>query len=784
MAESKTGSAGKGISRRAFLATAAAATAAVAASGERGLKHAVATPAPTTPGDPFADCSLVYGCCSPECQHHSLKGYVRDGKLVKVEAGEVNESGICPRGVARVEMVNSDQRLTMPLKATGPKGSGQFEEISWDDAFDLIEQHIDDAVASDGSKSIAYSVYSGNFSNLSANVWGAFFSWIGDGCTPLVDNLCCAGVDGGMTPVLGKRYQATRDQFVNSDYVIFWGCNPAVTLGGYFQRFEEVKDKGGTLCTIDPYYSESAAKSQEWLQVYPGSDVALGLHMLNAIITEGLVDRDYLLAHTTAACVVDPSGTRLLLRDENDATSYEVYGQNSGQLVACGDQNANPALSLKGTPLDGQYQTVYDMIAERAAAVDDETLERECGISAADARRVARDYATAPHAMIIHNMGGMQRTEYGVWAVAIGIYIALFTGNIGHVGDGVYDAGGISNITPAGAPFEVNKNVSHKEKLHRVHFGEQIENDEPYKINMLFMANGNLASQAPNTNMVKKGLEKIPFVVTADLFMTATAQYSDLVLPVTAVFERDDVTASSRSKIISISEAGVKAPAQAKSDLEIASTLAEHYGFGDKFNDTPAHYISKVLAPYNISYERLKEEKAIDMRDPDWIAFKDGNFSTKSGRAEIFVTKWEDEGFPPVVEFRRTHESVLNATDYPLAAVQRKTYRTVHTTFSQLDSLQKIFAERPPVIINAQDAADRNIETGDTVTVFNDRGQHVCRAVVSERVKRSVVVLENGWQDGVGYEGTSSSNVTNNAFPTLGTTHTCNSTLVDVRKGE
>ena len=104
--------------------------------------------------DEFADCQLVYGCCSPECQHHLLKGYVRDGKLVKVESGEVNESPACARGFARVEMCNSDKRLTKPLKLVGEKGSGDFEEITWDEAFDLIQEKLQYALDNGGPKSI------------------------------------------------------------------------------------------------------------------------------------------------------------------------------------------------------------------------------------------------------------------------------------------------------------------------------------------------------------------------------------------------------------------------------------------------------------------------------------------------------------------------------------------------------------------------------------------------------------------------------------------------------
>ena len=133
------------LSRRTFV-TAAAATGAAAAVGLSGCapkaEDKPAEQGPAAGEDPFADCELVYGCCSPECQHHLLKGYVRDGKLVKVESGEVNECPACGKGFARVEMCNSDKRLTKPLKLVGAKGSGEFEEISWDEAIDLIEEKI------------------------------------------------------------------------------------------------------------------------------------------------------------------------------------------------------------------------------------------------------------------------------------------------------------------------------------------------------------------------------------------------------------------------------------------------------------------------------------------------------------------------------------------------------------------------------------------------------------------------------------------------------------------
>ena len=119
------------------------------------------------------------------------------------------------------------------------------------------------------------------------------------------------------------------------------------------------------------------------------------------------------------------------------------------------------------------------------------------------------------------------------------------------------------------------------------------------------------------------------------------------------------------------------------------------------------------------------------------------------------------------------------AAKYPLAAVQRKTHYSVHTTFANLETMRALNGNGPTIIVHPADADARGIATGDKVTAYNDRGEHTGRALVTDHVKQGVVVLQNGWDDTT---ATPSSNVTNNAYPTLGTIHCCNSTLIELKK--
>jgi len=294
---------------------------------------------------------------------------------------------------------------------------------------------------------------------------------------------------------------------------------------------------------------------------------------------------------------------------------------------------------------------------------------------------------------------------------------------------------------------------------------------------------GNPMTQWPNTNMVKKALEKIPFVITADQYLTSTALYSDLVLPVTGVFETEGVLANHRSHWIQLCEKAVDGPGESKSDFEIFSELATRFGFGDAFSKPMDEMISNVLEPTGVTLDELKEKHAVCVVDDNYIPFKDGEFKTKSKKAEFWVAAWKKDGFNPIATYARAEEDARNgdelAQKYPLFSVQRKTYRSVHSTFNNLEWMNEVCDQAPVILINTADAEARGIKDGDKVVVFNDRGEHHGIAEVGERIKQGVVGLQNGWWE---QQGGSSSYVTNDKWKTLGGTHCCNQTLIEVKK--
>ncbi len=771
------------LSRRAFVG-AAAATAGVAAVG------GLAGCAPQGGGnegdkedtnDPYANAQIFYTTCPPECQHHNLKGYVIDGKLVKVESSEKNDCAACARGIARSYMVNDPNRLSKPMKRTGDKGSGEFEEISWDEAFDLIQQKFQEAIDTDGVQSICYVTGSGNFGSMHGPVANAFFAYLG-GASTTVGSLCCAGTTAAQIPIYGQRFLDTRNQIENSEYVIIWGNNPSISKQGYFQRFEKVIANGGKVVVIDPIFTESASKASQWIAPWPGTDAAMTLAMLKVVIDEELYDKDYTLAHTCAPCLVDKKTGKPVLQDADDPASFVVFDAKSGEIVRHDQEDIEAALTLDGTSVADDYNTEFELIYAEAKPWTLEAAEKECGVPADVIGTLAREYAQADKAMIIQNMGGFMRTENGTYAVATQLYLAALCGHVGHEGDGVSDAGGVNEVL-TGNPIDVPEVANPAPAIPRFKFGEAILNEDPLKVNVLWSMTGNPMTQWPNTNMVRKALEKIPFVVVADQYLTSTGLYADLLLPIAGQFEHEDVLANHRSHWIQLCEKAVDGPGEVKSDFDIFAELANRFGFGDAFSRPMNEMIRKVIEPAGLTYDQLAQEKAIDVVGQDYIPYKDGIFLTASQKAEFWVGAWKEEGFNPIASYARAEEDARNAdglaSKYPLFSVQRKTYRGVHSTFNNLEWMDEVCDTQPVILLNAADAKERGISDGDAVVVYNDRGEHHGVAEVGERIKQGVVGLQNGWWE---QQGGSSSCVTNDKWKTLGGTHCCNQTLVEVKK--
>lgn len=762
-------------SRRSFIKAAGAAGAAVAFGTP--LLHLENNVAAT---ETARTAQTFRSSCAMECLHCNLTAHVVDGKIVNVEASkDFNVKG-CLRGLSRVQWVNHPDRLKYPMKRTGEKGEGKFQRISWDEALDLIATKLKETKAALGNKGLFFFTASGNMSALTNATGSAFFDFFG-GATRASGSLCCSAVTAAMVPMLGFRYIDTRDTIADSRYILCWGNNPAVTMQAYFKEYEKAISQGARLVVIDPRFSETAAKADEWVPINPGTDTVLALGMLRVIIEEKLHDEAFLIHHTGAPFLVNAAGD--LLKGEGDKGTFLVYDGNTNQVVPHDTPEVKPLLRLSGNAHGDGYKTVFELIADECRKWTPDKVQEETDVPAATVVRLARDYATTKPAMIIQNMSGAQRTEFGAYTVASQFYLALFTGSFGKAGGGVCDAGGATQFFPVKPPVKAPAPTPGLPSIPTSKLGDWISHDKPNPIGFAWFMTSSPVTQHPNSNAVKQALKKVPFVVVADNLMTSTALYADLVLPTCTIFEETNLMAGVRSHYVQLMEKAVEPPGEAKSDIWIFTELAKRLGFGEAFDKPIEKYIEAALEGSGITLEQLKQGPVKPVPTP-YIPFKGGKFRTPTGKAMLFVQDWKiKQKLSPIVTYYRPVESPKGspqlAAKYPLMAVQRKTVRTIHSSFGTLPWVNEAFPDRPHFMIHPEDALSRGIKNGDVALIFNGRGQHRAIADITRHVKQGLIVLENGWWE---QQGGSTSHLTNDVPEPLGHGQSCNSTLVEVKR--
>lgn len=770
------------MNRRCFLKTTGAIGAvAVAGTGGYQITKAALDNGQTVFAAEAGNYETFRSSCSMECLHCNLTAFVKDGKVVKVEASEDFNVKGCLRGVSRSQWVNNPDRLKKPLLRTGKKGSGQFKEISWDEALDLMVEKIKDTKQRLGNQGLLLETASGNMDAIKNSMAGAFFDYLG-GATRPVGSLCCSAVAAAMNPMVGFRYVDTRDTIRDSKYILCWGNNPAVTMQAYFKEYEEAIKNGARLVVIDPRFSETAGRADEWIPIVPSTDTALALGMLNIIIQENLIDRPFLLNHTGAVYLVDDKGNQVR-ENEADPNSYLVFDVNKNALVRHDSAGVQPALSMDEAAIPNGYKTVFDLIKAEAAKWTPEATEKETDVPKGTVIRLAREYALSKASMIVQNMSGAQRTEYGTYVAASQFYLALVTGNIGKPGTGVCDAGGVTQFAKINPPVASPVPPAEIKGIPVAKLGASIVNSDPAEIGFWYIMTTSPMTQVPNTNMVRKALEKVPFVVVADNLMTSTALYADLVLPVTTIFEDTSLMAGIRSHYVQLMEKAVEPPGEAKPDYWIFIELAKRFGLGEAFDKPIEVHIKASLKDSGVTLEQLKKGPVKPVPTPS-VPFKDGVFRTPTKKAHFFVEDWAQKDFSPVVTYIRADECVKNESNnlvnkYPLMAAQYKMARSIHSSFSTLPWINEVHQSKPEVLIHPNDAEKRGIKDGTKTVVYNDRGEHHAIAVVTTHIKEGVVGLQNGWWE---QQGGSSSHITNDKPEPLGNGQSCNNSLVEIRK--
>jgi anaerobic dimethyl sulfoxide reductase subunit A len=448
------------------------------------------------------------------------------------------------------------------------------------------------------------------------------------------------------------------------------------------------------------------------------------------------------------------------------------------------------------------------------------------GVPAVTIERLAREYATTKPAALM-DCQGPARSAMGEQYNRCAMTLTAMTANVGRSGGSA--AGGLmgipvghmfrsSGIPPmknpaeAGAP-SIRGTLDLKLRLaRRIHINKIFDamlkgtsGGYPADIKLAWFVNNNFLNQLGNTNKAARALKSLEFLIVSDLFMTPTAKFADILLPVTHAAERNDLTRPwpSGPYYTCVNQA-VLPPGECKSDLEIAGDLAERLGLRDYNPHSEEEWLKKFVeenpetSKQIKDYEKFRREgiHRVKLAEPI-VAFKkqiedpeNNPFDTPSGKIEIFSQRAADLDnplCPPIPKYLSTWEDLNDPLreKYPLQLISPHPKNRVHSHFQHVDWLREIEPHR--AWINPVDAGARGVKDGDEIYVFNDRGKLVITAWVTERIMPGVIcIFQGAWydpdQEGIDRGGCV--NVLTNDAYSEGGASALNTVLVQVSKAQ
>jgi anaerobic selenocysteine-containing dehydrogenase len=631
---------------------------------------------------------------------------------------------LCTKVSRYTERTYSPDRVLHPLKRVGPKGSGQFVPVSWDEALSDIAARLS-GIASRAPEAIVPYSYAGTMGLLQGeSMAGRFFHQLG---ASLLDRTICASAGAeALMATYGGKVGMHVEHFAESKLIVIWGSNSIASNLHFWTFANAAKRNGAKLVCIDPRKTETADKCHQHIALLPGTDGALALGLMRELVVNDWLDADYIERHT------------------------------------------------EGWPA----------LRERAMAWTPERTAETCGISADEVRGLARDYGTTKPAAIRLNYG-MQRVRGGGNAVRLVAILPCLTGAWRQRAGGMLlSASGWFHPDKAALqrpellagrrPRTINMSTIGDDLLREssAAFGPKIE--------ALVVYNSNPVAVAPESPKVVKGFSREDlFTVVLEHFMTDTADHADYVLPATTQLEHLDVHTSYGHTYVLINEAAIAPVGEAKPNTQIFRELAARMGFDAPcFSDSDEALARQAFRPDVVDFDELREKHWVKLAIAE-APFANGGFPTASGRCTIDAPGW---GVPDhVPNYESASSTPELAKRYPLAMISPPARNFLNSSFVNVQSLRDIEGE-PVLEIHADDAQPRGIAGGELVRVFNDRGEYWCKAVISPRARPGVVNGLGIWWRKLGVRGSNVNELTHQRLTDLGRAPSFYDCLVDVSR--
>lgn len=641
-------------------------------------------------------CRICHGGCG-------VLVYVKEGRATKIEGDPqcpINRGTLCPKGIASLQLVYHPNRLLYPLKRKGPKGGGQWDRISWEEVYDLLVSKINEYKNGYGAESIVLGYGTGRdneaFIYRFANLLG----------TPnvLTAGHMCYGPRVS-TSIITCGNLPVCDYEGNPKCIMVWGNNAIISNPDEYKGLylSDALAKGAKLIVVDPRFTKLADRSDLWLQLRPGTDVALALGMLHVIIEEELYDKEFV--------------------------GNWIYGWNE--------------------------------FVDRVKEYPPWRVSEITWVPEEKIREAARLFAKTKPACIQWGVA-IEQSINCVDNNRSLIALAAVTGNLDVPGGMVFY---VPPPVMNASQFGLHRSLPPEQRKKRLggevfkladafaiinprFVWEAILYEKPYPVKMVFLISSNPVMTRANASMVYEALKKVEFLVVSDFFLTPTAEMADLVLPSATWLEMDYVAeiwkrhgyALARQKVIQVGEC--------KSDHEMLLELGNRLGQREHWWPTLRDALNAILAPSGLTFEAFLEIGHLQGK-MEYRKYLKKGFSTPTRKVELYSTRMKEWGYDPLPKFREPPESPISrpdlVKDYPYILITgMRPTAFFHSEHRQIPWLRELLPE-PLVEIHPETAEKEGIKEGDWVVIESPRGRCFQRAKLTLGIDPRVIGAQHAW---------------------------------------
>jgi anaerobic selenocysteine-containing dehydrogenase len=616
---------------------------------------------------------------------------------------------ICEKVARYAERVHHPDRLLHPMRRTGPKGSGQFAPISWDDALDIVAEQFLRAEQKHGSEAVWPYYYAGTMGYVMrdginrlrhAKKYSGFFSTI-----------CVNPAWSGYMAGTGKLAGADPREMAKSDVVVIWGTNAVNTQVNVMTHATRArKERDAKIVVVDVYMNATMRQADLPVLIRPGTDGALACAVMHCLFRDGKADWDYLDRYADA-----PHELEAHVRDRGPAWAAKITG--------CPVETIEAFAALVGERKRSYFRLGYGFSRSRNGAIN---------MHAASCIPVVTGAWKLEGGGAFHN-----------------------NGDVFHLNKTLIE--GLDVRDPSIRMLD-------QSRIGPILTGDKAALIGGGPVTALLIQNTNPVAVAPDQEVVKRGFARDDlFVCVHEQFMTDTAKVADIVLPATMFLEHDDFYTAGGSQYLLLGPKLVDPPGECRSNHEVNSALAQRLGVSHPgFSMTPREIIDAALQASGWgTLKELEANRWIDCQ-PDFatahylngFAYPDGKFRFKPDWPNAPFGRWHRYETPKQMPSLPDHWEVIEEadTEHPFRLATSPSRGFLNSSFTETPT--SVSRERrPTVMINPDDAAACGVIDGEQIVLGNKRGEVRIHAKVFDGVRHGVLIAESLWPNSAYADG-------------------------------